>query len=64
MHVCFIFVFVQKELVLYPNKNGCVADLLEEGKKQVDLIESGSAKLRCQKSTQKLIINLLIDKDF
>uniref|UniRef100_T1J1R9 Ubiquitin carboxyl-terminal hydrolase 7 n=1 Tax=Strigamia maritima TaxID=126957 RepID=T1J1R9_STRMM len=36
----------EKELVLYPNKNGCVADLLEEGKKQVELAENGSGKLR------------------
>lgn len=36
----------EKELVLYPNKNGCVSDLLEEARKQVDLSEDGSGKLR------------------
>lgn len=36
----------EKELVLYPNKNGRVSDLLEEAKKQVTLSEDGSGKLR------------------
>lgn len=36
----------EKELILYPNKNGTVADLLEEAKKQVELSEDGSGKLR------------------
>ena len=37
----------EKELVLYPNKNGSVANLLEEAKKQVELdAENGSGKLR------------------
>ena len=36
----------QRELVLYPNKNGKVQDLLEEAKKQVELSENGSGKLR------------------
>ncbi|KAL3876817.1 hypothetical protein ACJMK2_034611, partial [Sinanodonta woodiana] len=36
----------EKELVLYPNKNGRVADLLEEAKKQVTLSDAGSGKLR------------------
>ncbi|KAH7944113.1 hypothetical protein HPB52_015798 [Rhipicephalus sanguineus] len=36
----------EKELVLYPNKNGCVSDLLEEARKQVELSEDGSGKLR------------------
>lgn len=36
----------EKELVLYPNKNGRVSDLLEEGKKHIDLSENGSGKLR------------------
>lgn len=36
----------ERELVLYPNKNGTVADLLEEARKQVTLTENGSAKLR------------------
>ena len=42
----FLFFLFQKELVLYPNKNGSVGDLLTEAKKQVELSESGSGKLR------------------
>ncbi|KAL3236907.1 hypothetical protein MRX96_022160 [Rhipicephalus microplus] len=38
--------FKEEELVLYPNKNGCVSDLLEEARKQVELSEDGSGKLR------------------
>ncbi|KAL7638741.1 UNVERIFIED_CONTAM: hypothetical protein RMT77_010274 [Armadillidium vulgare] len=34
------------ELILYPNKNGTVADLLAEARKQVTLSENGSGKLR------------------
>lgn len=34
------------ELVLYPNKNGTVADLLHEARRQVTLSENGSGKLR------------------
>ncbi|KAF8789210.1 ubiquitin carboxyl-terminal hydrolase 7-like isoform X2 [Argiope bruennichi] len=36
----------EKELILYPSKKGLVADLLEEAKKQVELSENGSGKLR------------------
>lgn len=36
----------EKELILYPNKGGTVGDLLEEAKKQVELSEGGSGKLR------------------
>ena len=37
----------QKELVLYPNKNGCVRDLLEEARKQVTTSpDEGSGRLR------------------
>ncbi|XP_023287513.1 ubiquitin carboxyl-terminal hydrolase 7-like [Orussus abietinus] len=36
----------EKEIILYPNKNGTVATLLEEAKKQVELSENGSGKLR------------------
>ena len=32
--------------MLYPNKNGCVRDLLEEARKQVALPDNGSGKLR------------------
>ncbi|XP_066139547.1 ubiquitin carboxyl-terminal hydrolase 7 isoform X1 [Euwallacea fornicatus] len=36
----------EKELILYPNKNGTVADLLEEAKKQIEFSEDSSGKLR------------------
>nr|XP_012150583.1 PREDICTED: ubiquitin carboxyl-terminal hydrolase 7 isoform X5 [Megachile rotundata] len=36
----------EKEIILYPNKDGTVATLLEEAKKQVELAENGSGKLR------------------
>jgi ubiquitin carboxyl-terminal hydrolase 7 len=36
----------EKELVLYPNKSGCVRDLLDEARKQVTLSENGSGRLR------------------
>jgi len=36
----------EKELILYPNKGGTVADLLEEAKKQVEFAEGGTGKLR------------------
>lgn len=36
----------EKELILYPNKGGTIADLLEEARKQVEFGEGGSAKLR------------------
>lgn len=36
----------EKELILYPNKNGTVGDLLEEAKKQIESSEGGTGKLR------------------
>lgn len=36
----------EKELILYPSKGGTVADLLDEAKKQVELTEGGSNRLR------------------
>ncbi|KAK7111658.1 ubiquitin carboxyl-terminal hydrolase 7-like isoform X1 [Littorina saxatilis] len=36
----------ERELVLYPDKNGRVSDLLEEARKQVELTDKGSCKLR------------------
>lgn len=36
----------EKELILYPNKNGTVADLLEEAKKQIEFGEGSTGKLR------------------
>lgn len=48
MHViCVVDCFPpQRELVLYPNKNGKVQDLLDEARKQVELFENGTGKLR------------------
>lgn len=40
------FVYVSQEITLYPDKHGCVRDLLEECKKAVELSEKGSEKLR------------------
>lgn len=37
---------VLQEITLYPDKHGCVRDLLEECKKAVELSEKGSEKLR------------------
>lgn len=36
----------ERELVLYPDKNGRVSDLLEEARRQVELTDKGSGKLR------------------
>lgn len=36
----------EKELILYPNKNGTVGDLLDEAKKQIEFTESSTGKLR------------------
>lgn len=36
----------EKELILYPNKNGTVGDLLEEAKKQIEFSDGSTGKLR------------------
>lgn len=36
----------EKELILYPNKNGTVKTLIEEATKQVELNEDGTHQLR------------------
>ncbi|XP_016401108.1 ubiquitin carboxyl-terminal hydrolase 7-like [Sinocyclocheilus rhinocerous] len=38
--------FREEEITLYPDKHGCVRDLLEECKKAVELSDKGSEKLR------------------
>uniref|UniRef100_F6U4F9 Ubiquitin carboxyl-terminal hydrolase 7 n=1 Tax=Monodelphis domestica TaxID=13616 RepID=F6U4F9_MONDO len=38
--------FREEEITLYPDKHGCVRDLLEECKKAVELCEKASGKLR------------------
>ena len=35
-----------QELVLYPNSNGCMEDLLKEARKHITLDPAGSGKLR------------------
>lgn len=45
----------EKELILYPNKNGTVQDLLDEALKQVELAPDGSGKLRCLEITSNKI---------
>ncbi|KAG9509762.1 Ubiquitin carboxyl-terminal hydrolase 7, partial [Fragariocoptes setiger] len=51
----------EKELVLYPNKNGTVQDLLTEAKKQVELSEDGSGRLRCLEVTSFKITSRMTD---
>jgi len=36
----------EKDIMLYPNKNGTVADLFEEAKKVVELMPNGTGRLR------------------
>lgn len=36
----------EKELILYPNKNGTVKTLMEEAAKQVEFSEDGTRRLR------------------
>ncbi|KAK2192630.1 hypothetical protein NP493_27g01010 [Ridgeia piscesae] len=38
--------FKEEELVLYPNSNGCMEDLLKEARKHITLDPAGSGKLR------------------
>ncbi|KAF4527554.1 hypothetical protein B566_EDAN016060 [Ephemera danica] len=46
----------EKELILFPNKRGTVADLLEEAWKQVELSENGTGRLRLfEQSCYKII---------
>lgn len=49
----------EKELTLYPNKNGTVQDLLDEARKLVELSEDGSGKLRCLEITSFKITSIL-----
>lgn len=42
----FTIRFSLQEITLYPDKHGCVGDLLEECKKAVELSDKGSEKLR------------------
>lgn len=49
----------EKELVLYPDKNGTVQDLLDEARKLVELSEDGSGKLRCLEITGFKITSIL-----
>lgn len=49
----------EKELILYPNKNGTVQDLLDEARKLVELSEDGSGRLRCLELTNFRITSIL-----
>ncbi|CAG0888119.1 unnamed protein product [Darwinula stevensoni] len=61
----------EKELVLYPDKNGKVVDLLQEARKVLSLSEAGSGQLRlveiasskifCSHSEETLLENLRLD---
>ena len=60
-------VCVLQEITLYPDKHGCVRDLLEECKKAVELSEKGSDKLRytpcwssCVCDMFKCVFNVLL----
>ena len=44
--LCLPPLCVLQEITLYPDKHGCVRDLLEECKKAVELSDKGSEKLR------------------
>lgn len=43
---CLCVLCAPQEITLYPDKHGCVRDLLEECKKAVELSDKGSEKLR------------------
>lgn len=49
----------EEEIVLYPNKGGCVKDLLEEARKQAKLSKSGSGQLRMLDVVQSRISNVM-----
>nr|XP_032816939.1 ubiquitin carboxyl-terminal hydrolase 7 isoform X1 [Petromyzon marinus] len=50
--------FVEEEITLYPDKHGCVQDLLEECKKTVTLSETSSGKLRLLEIVSYKIIGM------
>uniref|UniRef100_UPI00358F4AED ubiquitin carboxyl-terminal hydrolase 7 isoform X3 n=1 Tax=Myxine glutinosa TaxID=7769 RepID=UPI00358F4AED len=50
--------FIEEEITLYPDKHGCVHDLLEECKKTVTLSENGSGKLRLLEIVSYKIIGI------
>ncbi|XP_013388428.1 ubiquitin carboxyl-terminal hydrolase 7 [Lingula anatina] len=49
----------EKELVLYPDKSGCVTDLLKEATQQIELSENGSGKLRLLEVISYKILSIL-----
>lgn len=49
----------EEEIVLYPNKGGCVKDLLEEARKQAKLSKLGSGKLRMLDVVQSRISSIM-----
>ncbi|CAG2121900.1 unnamed protein product, partial [Medioppia subpectinata] len=51
----------EKELQLYPNKNGTVHDLIEEARKQIEMNEDWSQKLRLLEVTSYKIHQILAE---
>ncbi|XP_054155064.1 ubiquitin carboxyl-terminal hydrolase 7-like [Oppia nitens] len=51
----------EKELQLYPNKNGTVHDLLDEAKKQIESVDDWSGKLRLLEVTSYKIQQILAE---
>lgn len=53
--------FLQKELLLYPNKNGVVSDLFEEAKKHVTESPESSGKMRLLETATNKITQIMND---
>ena len=51
----------EKELVLYPNKDGLVSDLLSEAREQIDCPLRGSGKLRLLEIISAKVFNTVCD---
>ena len=49
----------ERELVLFPNKDGTVADLLNEAREQVDLQPDGTGKLRLLEIISSKVFNIV-----
>lgn len=49
----------ERELVLFPNKDGSVSDLLNEAREQVDLQQNGTGKLRLLEIISSKVFNIV-----
>lgn len=49
----------ERELVLFPNKDGTVSDLLNEAREQVDLQPDGTGKLRLLEIISSKVFNVI-----